>query len=151
MLPEGIIPFIVLARRNTYAAGKTPTHASRPASHDLQFKEDPFLYIDTYLGGYHFIGQEAVWQKGINIWGMNYYGKMLVAKIPDGFSNFLKTVLMQTPSEAPYRGPAKYKLGDFDYQCSWKGSLNRFEGEEEISWNGNPIYQLIFHGGEIQD
>jgi hypothetical protein len=151
MISEGFIPFLIRAKRNTYASGIAPSYSSRPCSHDLQYAESPFLYIDTYLGGIHFIGEEAVWENGVNIWGMNYYGKMLTDRIPEGFSPFLKTSMRQVSPDAPYRGPAQFGQGDFIYHCSWSGSLIQFEGEELIHWKEKPIYHLVYHGGEIQD
>jgi hypothetical protein len=145
------VPFLIKAKQATYASGRAPDASSRPNSHDLHFDEGDYRYIDTYLGGFHFIGEEAVWQKGIPVWGMNYYGKMLVDAIPDGFGEFLKAALLHVPSDIPYRGPEEYNEGDFSYRCRVNGKLERFIGEEEISFKGKPIYWLAFHGGETRD
>lgn len=149
MLPDNFLTFLLKAKKNTYASGKPADSSSRPASHDLTYIEEPFLYIDTYLGGYAFVGEEAVWYSGIPIWGMNYYGKMLNHEIPDGFSDFLKSALLQVPRKLPFRGPVEYAEGVFLYQCKTSGDLNGFKGEETILLYGNPIYRLDFHGGEI--
>jgi len=148
---ETIITFLIRAKQHTYAAGQKQAASSRPSSHDLNYSEDDLSYIDTYLGSFHFIGEEAVWQKVDAIWGMNYYGKTLVDEIPEGFGEFLKAVLMRVPPEAPYRGPAEYHAGDFSYFCRWQGEFNRFQGEEEIFFNGDRVYWLGFHGGEIKE
>ena len=144
------IQFLMRAKHNTYASGKPPTASSRPNSHDLEFSEGKYQYIDTYLGGFHFIGEEAVWEDGIPCWGMNYYGKMLVEKIPGGFGEFLKAAMMRVPEETPFRGPASYQEGEFIYHCSQTGSLATFQGSEEISFQNAVIYRLFFHGGEIR-
>ena len=89
MFSQDFIPFLLRAKKATYASGTTPVETSRPASHDLSYREEPYLYIDTYLGGIHFIGEEAVWKNGLNRWGMTYYGNMLTPEIPAGFSPFL--------------------------------------------------------------
>ncbi|HNR01630.1 MAG TPA: DUF5680 domain-containing protein [Anaerolineaceae bacterium] len=151
MSPPDFVEFLLQAKKNTYASGMPPNASSRPGSHDLVYRQDPYLYIDTYLGGFHFIGEEAVWHDGINTWGMNYYGNMLTPEIPPGFSQFLKTALLLTPLEAPFRGPAEFISGDFRYQCSSSGDLYRFEGREEIQYRRAVIYTLVFHGGEIRD
>lgn len=145
------IDFLIHAKRETYASGRKPDKSSRPASHDLDYVVGNLKYIDTYLGGFHFIGEEAVWEGEIPVWGMNYYGKMLSGAIPAGFSEFLKAALLQVPREAPFRGPKELHTGNFDYHCEWQGDLNRFQGEEEIFYNGEKIYWLAFHGGEIKD
>jgi len=151
MLPPVFMDFLLRAKKSTYASGMAPTASSRPGSHDLVYREEPYLYIDTYLGGFHFIGEEAVWENSINIWGMNYYGTMLVSEIPPGFSQFLKTALLLAPLEAPFRGPAEFIDNGFRYLCSYTGDLYRFEGREEIRYRDEPVYQLVFHGGEIKD
>ena len=151
MMTDELVAFLIKAKRQTYASGRSPDHSSRPNSHDLHFTEGDYAYIDTYLGGFYFIGEEAVWYQGIPVWGMNYYGKMLAAKIPDGFSKFLKAALMRVPREMPFRGPEEFHDGVFSYHCSVDGNLERFVGEEEISCDGKAIYWLAFHGGEIRD
>jgi Domain of unknown function (DUF5680) len=144
------IPFLIRAKQHTYASGQVPVASSRPNSHDLEYAEEKYRYIDTYLGGFHFIGEEAVWKKGAPIWGMNYYGKMLVEEIQAGFGEFLKATLMHVQKEAPYRGPENYQEKEFTYHCTWQGTVKQFEGWEEISFHDVLIYRLLFHGGEIR-
>jgi hypothetical protein len=151
VLSKEFVTFLVKAKQNTYASGNPADQTSRPASHDMHFEEAPYLYIDTWLGGFHFIGEEAVWKDGVCLWGMNYYGKMLTEKVPDEFSHFLKASLSRIPAEAPYRGPSSYMEGDFEYHCAWRGTLISFEGEEAISYKKKTIYRLSFHGGEVRE
>lgn len=150
MLSTDLVRFLVRAKKNTYAAGIAPTGSSGPGSHDLFYDEEPYLYIDTYLGGFHFIGEEAVWESGTAAWGMNYYGRMVRKDIPEGFSPFLKAALLQVPEARPFRGPEKFSDDGFVYRCSSEGSLTQFNGEEEILLNGDLVYKLMFHGGEIK-
>ena len=145
------IDFLIRAKRDTYASGRGPDSSSRPSSHDLSYAEGDLKYIDTYLGGFHFIGEEAVWLGSTPLWGMNYYGKMLSDLIPEGFSPFLKSSLMQVTDGAPFRGPSEFIEGDFEYHCSWNGNLYLFEGEETILLRKTAIYNLVFHGGEVRD
>ena len=64
--------------------------ASRPNSHDFEYVEGDFKYIDTYLGGEQFSGEEGLWKDDIPLWSMNYAGRVL----DEGFSGkFLKEVL----------------------------------------------------------
>ncbi len=144
------IPFLLRAKKNTYAAGDAgKVAASRPASHDLAYHEGDWSYLDTYLGGFAFIGEEAVWYAGRPVWGMNYYGAMTIHGIPEGFPDFLKLALRNVPAQAPYRGPEAYAEGGFTYTCRWEGSPARFQGEEAIALDGQEIYRLAFHGGAI--
>ena len=144
-----MIPFLVRAKRQTYAAGTLPGGSSRPSSHDLPYREGDWLYIDTYLGGIHVIGEEAVWLVDRPVWGMNYYGWMLVDEIPEGFSAFLKEALLQVPEQAPYRGPQDFSVGLFAYACRWEGEVGCFRGDESILYKDAVIYRLNSHGGRI--
>ena len=156
-MDAAFVPFLMQAKLNTYAAANQPERlaraaqpASRPASHDLAYCDGPYRYLDTYLGGFAFIGEEAVWRDERPLWGMNYYGAMLVDTAPPGFGDFLKLALSQPPPAAPYRGPAHFSQGRFTYRCVWQGDLARFSGEEWIDLDCQPIYHLSFHGGAIQ-
>ena len=155
--PATILPFLIEAKRRTYAASDDADQAelahqpsSRPESHDLGYRQGDLFYLDTYLGGFSFIGEEAVWQAGQPVWGMNYYGTMLVEVIPEGFGAFLKQALRQVSQAAPYRGPEHYEQDSYAYACSWSGGLKCFEGRESISYEGQLIYTLSFHGGGIR-
>jgi len=144
-----LIDFILRAKRATYAGEGAQAASSRLQSHDLPYREEPYTYLDTYLGGLQFIGEEAVWFDQQPLWGMNYYGWMLSETIPTGFSQFLKAALLRVQADAPYRGPSAWLDGDFAYACTWQGGLWRFTGQETIAWQEKPIYQLVFHGGRI--
>lgn len=147
--PE-MIAFLLEAKRKTYAADGPHAPSSRPASVDLVYQNGDFYYLDSYLGGFRFLGEEAVWHKGQPLWGMNYYGWMAVAEIPAGFGEFLKQALLEVPAEAPYRGPSYFTAGEFEYYCQSQGSPESFEGRETIEQAGVPVYELVFHGGAIQ-
>jgi hypothetical protein len=147
--PE-MIRFLLEAKRSTYAGNGPHAPSSRPASVDLSYQDGDYFYLDSYLGGLRFAGEEAVWHKGQPLWSMNYFGWMLVEEVPPAFGEFLKMALLEAPGEAPYRGPACFVRGDFEYQCQWQGSPERFEGRETICQGGAPIYELVFHGGSIQ-
>lgn len=144
------IPFLLRAKQNTYAAGDAgKVEPSRKESCDLAYREGEWSYLDTYLGGFAFIGEEAVWKNGVPIWGMNYYGMMTIADVPEGFTKFHKDALMLIPAEAPFRGPAEFSRERFAYICRWEGDPARFSGDESISFDGQVIYVLTFHGGLV--
>ncbi len=151
------LPFLLRAKRATYAssddAGQLASaqqRSSRPASHDLAYREGDLFYLDTYLGGFSFAGEEAVWHADVPLWSMNYYGTMLIDSIPEDFGSFLKRALRESPPDAPFRGPANYEAGGYHYTCHWEGSFDCFHGEEIIHLDGKPVYSLFFHGGAIR-
>lgn len=146
-LMDKIVEFLCRAKKATYAAAGAEVAPSRPASHDLAYVEEPLRYIDTYLGGEKFAGEEAVWQDNVPVWAMNYVGRV----VAEGFSgDFLKEALLLVPKEMPFRGPAEYCNGQYKYQCAVTGDFEWFSGEEEIYFNGIKVYECMFHGGLIQ-
>lgn len=146
-MDKHIIDFLIRAKKTTYAGKGAKAPSSRPASHDLQYMEDTFTYIDSYLGDKKFAGEEALWQDGIPFWAMNYAGRVL----SDNFSgDFLKEALLSVPEEFPFRGPPRYENGAYAYFCNIKGDFHWFNGVEEIYFEGKKIYECIFHGGDIE-
>lgn len=144
---EKIVDFLCHAKKATYAGHGPETASSRPSSHDLQYEEGNLKYIDTYLGGENFAGEEALWCDNSPLWSMNYMGRI----IAEGFSGeFLKECLSLVPREYPYRGPLVHKNGEFSYHCIINGEFEWFNGYEEIFCNDIKVYECIFHGGTIK-
>ena len=143
---DELVTFLIRAKQKTYAGHGAEVESSRPASHDLRYEEGPLLYIDTFLGGAKFAGEEAVWLDGDPLWSMNYYGRV----IGEPFSgDFLKAALYEVPVDKPFRGPEHFEQGDYTYNCQCSGDFEWFQGYENISYKGQKIYELHFHGGVI--
>ena len=146
ILNKEIIDFMIRAKKATYAGKGAEVISSRPNSHDLEYIEGSLKYIDTYLGGEKFAGEEALWKDNIPFWSMNYIGRVL----DEGFSEtFLKEALGLVPEEYPYRGPLEYENGEYKYICTISGEFIWFQGNEEIYKNHVKVYECIFHGGLI--
>jgi transcriptional regulator with XRE-family HTH domain len=144
---EKVIGFLCRAKKATYAGRGAETTSSRPNSHDLQYIENNLKYIDTYLGGEKFAGEEALWCDDSPFWSMNYIGRI----INEGFSgDFLKECLLLVPKEYPYRGPLVYQDGEYKYHCIINGEFEWFNGYEEIFCNDIKVYECFFHGGCIK-
>ena len=143
-----IIDFLILAKRNTYAAKGSEVTPSRPDSHDLRYEDsNGYSYYDTYLGGELFAGEEAVWHHDIPVWSMNYAGRVT----GDHFSgDFLKEALMAVPKNLPFRGPELFTKGDYSYHCRVNGAFIWFQGYEEIFYGDEKIYECYFHGSIIR-
>lgn len=143
---DEFLVFLCRAKQSTYAAACAETSSSRPASHDLAYSEGRFRYIDTYLGGERFAGEEAVWIDASPIWAMNYVGRV----INERFSgDFLKEALTKVTPAFPYRGPRLYVNGDFTYHCQVEGEPEWFEGREEIFCRNDKVYECRVQGGSI--
>lgn len=149
-MPDGhdsLAAFLLRAKRSTYAAKGKEVRPSRPASHDFDYREGSWRYIDTYLGGERFAGEEAAWLDDAPVWSMNYAGRVLDGEFS---GNFLKEALMHGTMDMPYRGPALYAKGAYTYHCRVDGDMDWFVGQEEILLGGRRIYECRFHGGKVK-
>lgn len=146
-MDKRIIDFLIKAKQKTYAGKGAETASSREKSHDLLYRENNFMYYDTYLGGEKFAGEEALWIAGNPYWSMNYIGRVT----GENFSgDFLKEALLNVPFAKPFRGPEHYEAGNYTYKCSVNGNFEWFQGKEIIRFCGKEIYECYFHGGLIQ-
>ncbi len=146
-MDKEITGFLIRAKRATYAGKGAETTPSRPASHDLVYRDGDYMYYDTYLGGGRFAGEEALWIREAPYWSMNYAGRVT----GEPFSgDFLKEALLRVPEETPYRGPREYRNGDYTYRCETNGDFDWFQGKETIEYRGKQIYECYFHGGIIR-
>ena len=146
-MDKQIVGFLIKAKRATYAGKGAETAPSRPASHDLVYREGDLMYLDTYLGGEKFAGEEALWIAGVPVWSMNYVGRVT----GENFSgDFLKEALLHVPEDKPYRGPRNYTNGDYAYFCDTEGDFDWFQGRETIDYRGKQVYECFFHGGIIK-
>jgi len=146
-MDKGIIEFLIRAKKATYAGKGKEDEPSRPSSHDLHYSEGELKYIDSYLGGKKFSGEEALWKSGKPFWAMNYAGRVLSEKFS---GDFLKEALLAVPYGHPFRGPESYSKGRFTYKCNVSGDFEWFSGHEGIYFDANKIYELNFHGGAVE-
>lgn len=143
-----IIQFLILAKKNTYAGNALEEQVStRPKSHDLIYKNGKFKYIDTYIGGEQFIGEEAVFIDNEPIWAMNYNGIEINEKFS---SNFLKQALSTVNAKTPYRGQSKFQDGDYTYICEINGKFEYFNGKEIMYFQDEKVYECNFFGGIVK-
>ncbi|MBN2879674.1 MAG: helix-turn-helix transcriptional regulator [Clostridia bacterium] len=144
---ESIKGFLYEAKKNTYAANAPLDKEScRPNSHDLTYKKGNYLYIDTYLGGESFSGEEALWIEENPVWAMNYRGRTL----NDMFrGDVLKAALTAGCSEMLPRGPLLFRFNQYTYHCKYIGEFDWFTGHEEIFYEGIKVFECYFNGGMI--
>ncbi len=145
--------FIVRAKSATYVGSGAQSASSRPGSHDLQFADDDWLYIDSYFGGTDFIGEEAVFYNGKPVWAMNYYGYILRPELISGAEagGMIKASLSRMYTEKRFLGGFRYSEGNLTYVDTSEGDLTHFHGREWIEREGVVAYELVYHGGLIKD
>jgi len=145
--------FIVRAKAATYVGGGAKVSPCRPASHDLQFADGDWSYLDSYFGGTDFIGEEAVWHLQQPVWVMNYYGYILKPELitPAQAGQMIKASLSRMYTEGRFLGGFQYGEGDFTYFDTSEGEFTRFTGREWIQRDGMKVYELVYHGGLVKE
>src|SRR3989344_2033671 len=140
--------FLNEANKNTYAnKDAAKVSATRLKSEDYHFEKDDLIYHDTYFGSRDFIGEEVVYKNNGPVWGMNYYGHILSDQTDHKeVYGFLREALMQEYSDIiPVRGPKSFQKGDWGYNNSVEGEIDRFVGIEEICRAGALVYKAYYH------
>ena len=143
--------FIVRAKAATYVGEGAKATSSRLASHDLQFSDDDWSYLDSYFGGTDFIGQETVWHFGKPVWCENYYGHILQPELitPAEAGRMIKASLSRMYTEGRFLGGFQYHEPPFTYMDTSEGDFKRFTGREWIECSGVRAYELVYHGGLV--
>lgn len=144
--------FIVRAKQNTYAGGGKKLLPYRLGSRDLQFAESDWAYHDSYLGESDFLGQEIVYYQREPVWGMNYFGVILR---PDKITSaqageMIQKSLMRLYAEGRFLGRFEHQDGRLTYHDENEGDVASFRGKEQISADGEVVYELVYHGGILR-
>jgi hypothetical protein len=150
---EQLEDFIIRAKAATYAGNGEFTRSCRTGSHDLQFADGEWSYLDSYFGGRDFIGEEVVFFRVKPVWAMNYYGSILIAQLitPDQAGKVIKASLSSLYKEKRFLGGFKHEEGDLIYLDANAGDLTHFTGTEKIICDDQVAYELVYHGGMIKD
>ena len=149
---ENLHDFIVRAKAACYVGDGQPAASSRPNSHDLAFSDGDFSYLDSYFGGWDFIGEEVVYFKGEAVWAMNYYGRVTQPeKITAAEAGkTIKASLTRMYAEGRFLGGFDYAHGEFHYTDTSEGEFTSFTGKEWITHDGEVVYELVYHGGLVK-
>ena len=150
--------FLVKAKTGTYASmDKKKIVPERTLHNELDFSEGDFYYRDSYVGFFQAPGMEEVRlssKYGRTIWTMAYSGGMNKKFHGDiGFAketfSFLKNALGKVNENAPFRGPAKLKEGNWEYINTFKGDIENFVGHEKILFKGKEVFSQDYMGGLV--
>jgi hypothetical protein len=150
--PERLNAFIVRAKAATYVGGGAKSLSYQPGSHDLQFHDAPFAYLDSYFGGADFIGQEVVYFEGKPVWAMNYYGRILRPELLSALEagRILQESLSKLYQEGRFLGGFEHPTHDATYFDTNEGDVLSFTGQEWITRQSQKVYELHYHGGLIR-
>jgi hypothetical protein len=144
--------FIVRAKAATYIGSGREIRSCRPGSHDLEFREGPFHYLDSYFGGADFIGEEVVYYEEKPVWAMNYYGRILAPEsiTAEETGKILKKSLSKLYKQNRFLGGLENVEGRDVYLDTNEGNLDTFTGKEWIERDGVRVYELVYHGGLVK-
>ena len=150
---EQLTAFIVRAKAATYVGSGAPGPACRPGSHDLQFRDGDFAYLDSYFGGSDFIGEEVVYYEERPVWAMNYYGHIIEPTLITGAETgqIIKASLSQLYLQGRFLGGFEFTLAEDTYVDTNTGDAKSFTGLEWIVRGKVKVYELYYHGGLILD
>ena len=146
---KSLLEFIAKAHRHTYAAPKevkskyrckTPT---LPGHTDYYFKDGEWEYHDSYAGSFWAPGGEVIFLKGRPVWRMSYQGQTiegLTEEFIEQTFEFLKRALRNFSDDLPFRGPTRFREGDFEYTFSMDGDYRYFTGIEFVKYKNMQIF-----------
>ena len=153
------INFLINAKKSTYANSNIKkVESSRVGSSDYHYEEiidnKKYIYHDTYFGGTKFMGEEVVYcDNNKPIWGMNYYGVTLDDTLgEEAMDKALRPALMKVGEDEniiPVRGIAKFENNGYTYTFKTTGTIEKFDGIEQIYKDNRLIYELYCSGGMI--
>jgi hypothetical protein len=145
--------FIVSAKRATYVGGGEKLLPYRLGSHDLQFFDGEWAYHDSYVGENDFMGEEVVYLLGKVVWGMNYFGRIVLPELitAQQAGQVIKASLTAMYNEGRFLGGFTHQLDDFHYIDTSEGDIRFFTGREWIERKGQLAYELIYHGGVVKE
>ncbi len=145
--------FIVQAKAATYVGNGAKSLSHRPGSHDLEFHQGDFSYLDSYFGGTDFIGQEVVYYKERPVWAMNYYGRIIRTDLITAqvAGQMIKKSLSKLYEEGRFLGGFENLVDDLIYIDTNEGDVTSFSGREWITRDNVRVYELIYHGGLIKN
>jgi len=145
--------FIVRAKSATYVGSGAHSLSHRPGSHDLEFHDSDYAYLDSYFGSADFIGEEVVYYQDRPAWAMNYYGRILqpgrITAAQAG--QVIKESLTCLYREGRFLGGFEHVTGLGVYHDSNQGDFTSFTGREWITIEGETVYELHYHGGLIKE
>jgi hypothetical protein len=143
--------FLIAANQLGYASGDVaPSKKESDGSTTIAFSSGEWRVHDNFFGGEPYGGRMVVFYKEKPYWMMVYYGNVSheIADIR-GVYAFLQNALKRMPEDSPFRGPKKFSEGEYRYQNSWKGSLERYTGEEKIEYKNKEVYSARYMGGLV--
>jgi hypothetical protein len=147
---EALRGFLLDCNAASYAGGDEKQWLKEPdGSTTIPFERGGWRSHDNFFGGEPYGGRTVVFDGEKPVWLMVYYGWVANELEANLVYGVLRRALMQMPEDAPFRGPAQYREGEFVYMNAWTGDVGRFGGEEQIMQGDQLVYQASYSGGLV--
>ena len=148
---DGLEKFIVTAKRATYAAAAAKSLPYRLGSSDIQYRDGPWSYLDSYVGEADFLGQEIVYLDRVPVWSMAYYGFLQSPRIDSATAGrVVQAALTRLYDEGRFLGGFSTDVDGYRYVDTNTGGVARFTGQEWIENGDERLYMLHYFGGQIR-
>lgn len=142
--------FLLASNNAGYAGGQEKKWVKEPnGSTTIRFASGDWKSHDNFFGGEPCGGRLVVFYKDKPVWIMVYYGWVKAGIDPNPVYEILRESLKQMPLDYPYRGPREFIKGDWAYQNTWQGELDRYDGEETVLHGENRMYKANYRGGWV--
>lgn len=150
MNKESLKQFLMDSNSAGYAGGEEKKWIKEPdGSTTIPFEKDLWKSHDNFFGGEPYGGRTIVFYEGKPYWIMVYYGRVEEKIDNDLVYKILRNALKQMPSSYPFRGPKEFIEGEYVYTNFWKGEVDDFSGEEQITQAGKLVYKANYLGGLV--
>ncbi|MCX4029834.1 hypothetical protein H0A36_15875 [Endozoicomonas sp. SM1973] len=148
---DGLVAFLQSAKSTGYQwIGGNEGQPCRDQSRQFLYTEGDYHYRDHYFGYRQFGGEEVVWLNQQPIWQMLYFGHIIQSQPCEPVFTFLQEALQQPDANLPLRGPEQLNQAQWQYHLIVEGKLQQFQGVEEVSLDGQLVYQLRLIGGYLK-
>jgi hypothetical protein len=147
---QGLRAFLRKANQAGYAGGDEKQWVKESdGSLTILFEDGVWKSHDNFFGGEPYGGRTVVFHDGRPVWMLVYYGWVAEGSDPAKLYGVLKNALKVMPTDAQYRGPARYQEDRFVYTNHWEGVLDRVSGREDIVEGTKLVYRAEYSGGLV--
>lgn len=142
--------FLIDSNKAGYAGGQEKKWIKEvDGSTTIPFQKGEWRSHDNFFGGEPYGGRLVVFYKNKPVWIMVYYGLILNGIIVNPIYAMLRNALKNMPDDAPFRGPKELKNDKLTYSNTWKGTIEQYSGEENITQGGKIVYKANYRGGLV--
>ncbi|MBI2641035.1 hypothetical protein HYW87_00345 [Candidatus Roizmanbacteria bacterium] len=120
----------------------------KDGSTTIWYESGDWKFHDNFFGGEPYGGRTVIHYKNKPVHMTVYYGWVIESLNPNELYPFLRKALRAAENKL-FRGPKKFKEGEFLYLNKWMGNIKKFSSFEKIYKDEKLVYQARFMGGLV--